>query len=171
MSPIIFLDIDGVLNCSHSTPYLGNFVGIDEDKLVRLKEIVIATNAKIVLTSSWKTHWSMHNKKSQDKFGNEIDKRFSEYDILPIGKTRDNGWNRGEGIISWVKNKNLTYWVVIDDEIFPDFQENGIYPHTVKTSWYHTEGGLQKQHVRQAIDILNGNLNKDLYFPNTANHN
>lgn len=49
---VIFLDIDGELTyagyCNEETHY------IDSEKVALLKEIVDATNAKIVLSSSWK---------------------------------------------------------------------------------------------------------------------
>jgi hypothetical protein len=41
----------------------------------------------------------------------------------------------------------------LDDEIFPDYEEYGIMPHLVKTSFY--DGGLKEKHVELAIKILN----------------
>ena len=54
---VIFLDIDGVLNCQSSKSSCHGMVGIDNDKVKRLKEIVKATGAKMVLISTWKTDW------------------------------------------------------------------------------------------------------------------
>ena len=55
---VIFLDFDGVLNSdtyyeehNWSAPF------IDESRLVLLKRIVDATDAKIVLSTSWKMYW------------------------------------------------------------------------------------------------------------------
>ena len=51
---LLFLDIDGVLNCDASTPYLipdpeigDKYLGIDEDKLQNLKYIINETGAEI----------------------------------------------------------------------------------------------------------------------------
>lgn len=44
---VIFLDIDGVLNSKGTST-------LDDTYISRLKEIVKATDAKIVLSSSWK---------------------------------------------------------------------------------------------------------------------
>ena len=53
---VIFLDIDGVLNNEYSkTRAPSGVIGIDGDKVKRLRKIVESTGAKLVLTSSWKT--------------------------------------------------------------------------------------------------------------------
>ena len=49
---IVFLDIEGVLNCEETTYETG--VKIDKDKVFLLKHIVEETGADIVLSSSWK---------------------------------------------------------------------------------------------------------------------
>ena len=54
---VIFLDVDGVLNCKTSKSYVTTedgqvFTGIDKDKVKRLASIVAATGADIVLSSS-----------------------------------------------------------------------------------------------------------------------
>lgn len=51
---VIFLDIDGVLNCVTSKSYCGMYVGVDADKIRRLARIVEETGAKIVLSSDWR---------------------------------------------------------------------------------------------------------------------
>lgn len=59
MRKIVFLDIDGVLNSEkydrQRTAQDGN---IDETRLVFMKELIDYTNADIVLSSSWRKHWS-----------------------------------------------------------------------------------------------------------------
>lgn len=57
---IIFLDIDGVLN-SRAYDRKRNWneqTDIDETRLPLIKEIVDATGAKIVLSSTWRQHWN-----------------------------------------------------------------------------------------------------------------
>ena len=54
---IIFLDVDGVLNCKSSKSRCGGFLGIDDSKVKLLKEIIDITGAKIVLSSSWRYGW------------------------------------------------------------------------------------------------------------------
>ena len=59
---VIFLDVDGVLNDQASNSKCGFYTGIDDKKVKRLRAIVEATNAKIVLVSSWKKHWEKIDK-------------------------------------------------------------------------------------------------------------
>ena len=52
---VVFLDIDGVLN-DDTTPSRtkSRLIFVDREKLLRLKRIVAATGAKIVLSSTWR---------------------------------------------------------------------------------------------------------------------
>ena len=56
---IIFLDIDGVLNSRiyDRKRNRDELTDIDETRLPLVKELVAATGAKIVLSSSWRVHW------------------------------------------------------------------------------------------------------------------
>ena len=54
---IIFLDIDGVLNCRNSKPSCFGIMGVDNKKVEVLKSIVDKSGAKIVLISSWRIGW------------------------------------------------------------------------------------------------------------------
>ena len=63
---LLFLDIDGVLNCKATAYSPIGVRDIDNDKLLLLKRIIEATEAKILLISSWKEGWySNPNKKSE----------------------------------------------------------------------------------------------------------
>lgn len=56
---VIFLDIDGVLN-SRKYDSVRNWneqTDIDVSRLPLLGEIVAATGAEIVLSSTWRVHW------------------------------------------------------------------------------------------------------------------
>ena len=62
---IIFLDIDGVLNCvttKERIPGSKLLLGMEDIKIRYLKEIVDRTDAKIVLTSTWKVDWFKDDK-------------------------------------------------------------------------------------------------------------
>ncbi len=163
MSKIIFLDIDGVLNCDASQPYLVPeaefptfiYLGIDEDKLINLKYIVDQTGAEIWLTSTWKEKWFRIKKEKQDAFANEIDKRFANHGLKVIDKTHDGLVSgRGCGIRHVVDTlePTPTAWVVLDDEHFADYTRYNIDDHLVLTDW-RTEG-LTKAKAEEAIKIL-----------------
>ncbi len=52
MTPLLFLDIDGVLNSHDANEYRIN--SIHRDKIARLNQIVQATGAEIVISSAWR---------------------------------------------------------------------------------------------------------------------
>ena len=161
MTKIIFLDIDGVLNCNSSDPYMPNgYVGIDEDKLQNLKYIVDQTGAEIYLTSTWKHGWSPREsgKFIQDDFGNEIDFRFSAAGLQITNKTYEGLGGRGDGIyhVLITLDPAPEGWVVLDDEYWPDFPIFDIDTHFVKTEWYGM--GLTKEKADLAIQILNNEI-------------
>ena len=155
---IIFLDIDGVLNCRASKSRCGLFLGIDADKVKRLRQIVDATGAKIVLTSTWKIGWKKIYKEDQDECANYLDRKLKREGLCIIDKTTDQAWNRGEGIIKWVGSHNVDTFIMLDDEVF-DYKDCGIISRLVKMSYYGDNGGLQDEHVELAINLLNTEQN------------
>lgn len=159
---LLFLDIDGVLNCDASTPYLipdpeigDKYLGIDEDKLQNLKYIINETGAEIWLTSTWKARWYRIHKENQDVFANEIDKRFASVGLKVTDKTYDGMISgRGCGIRHVVNTLEPapTSWAVVDDEYFADYAKFDIDNHLVQTDW-RTEG-LTKEKAEEIIKIL-----------------
>lgn len=154
---VIFLDIDGVLNCQSSKSGCGSWIGIDNSKVKILKEIVDKTNAKIVLTSSWKTFWERDYNLITHHHGKYLNNKLRKQGLHILDKTEDKGRNRGKGIYDWIKKHNIKNWLVLDDDIFKDYDEE-IIRHWIKTDFYDNNGGLQKNHIEKAIKILNGEL-------------
>lgn len=162
---ICFLDCDGVLNCGYSPRSFGRFVGCDDDKLERLKKIIDATGAKIVLSSTWRLDKSkdlIHANGIYDYLIDNLQRYGLEiYDVTEnLSRYND---RRGTEINTWLdKHDDVTDWVVLDDQWFYDFsyEEYDIPRHLVETQFYAENGGLQEEHVEQAIRILNGSLNE-----------
>ena len=151
---VIFLDIDGVLNCQSSKSSCNAMLGIDDDKVRRLKKIIENTNAKIVLISSWKNDWQNIYKEQQGYMANYLDKKLKRQGLAIMDKTEGDSVNRGRGIIDWLDGKKIESFVILDDEDF-DYQEVGISDRVVKTSFYDDNGGLQDNEMKQAIVCLN----------------
>lgn len=151
---VIFLDIDGVLNDATTDQYTpAGFMGIDAYKVKLLRQIVEATGASIVLTSTWKTEWSLH-KDFLARDGAYLNQMLADENLHISAKTTDQILDRGAGITRWLNlHPNVVSWIVIDDDVFLDFEEHGIMPHLVKTSFY---SGLTQDHVAQCIHMLNG---------------
>ena len=156
---IIFLDVDGVLNHQQTSARCGVFIGIDKHLVKNLRKIVDATDAKIVLTSSWKSSWFRVNKEDQDRCANYLDQHLRDEGLFILDKTYDRHGSsaRGDGIKQWLNRlspNSIENFVILDDEVF-DYRAEGLLPNLVQTSFYIDNGGLTENHVNFAIKILN----------------
>lgn len=89
--------------------------------------------------------------------GKYLDSKLRKEHLYILDKTTDVGFNRGEGIRNWIKEHPVVEsWIVLDDDVFDDYDKFDIIPHLIKTSFYSDNGGLQSEHVNEAIKILNG---------------
>ncbi len=148
---IIFLDFDGVI----STYDKG--WRFDVEKLELLKEIVDKTDAKIVVTSSWKrgfTEVDNFIKSFYDKPRNKDLKNATIFDwfansIYDI--TDNNGSWRGDEIQRWIDkhNEEIESYVILDDD--SDFRDNQLF-NFVQTDTYE---GITSREVKLCIKILN----------------
>ena len=135
---IIFLDVDGVLN-SEQDRFSWT---IESDKhLILLACIIRRTDAKIVVSSSWRNCSLLDTLKERLN-----DFSMSVFDVTGYN---ENGI-RGLEIKEWLDNHNgIESFVILDDEVF-DIKEH--FPNNfVQTSM---EVGLQKEDVEKCIAIL-----------------
>ncbi len=148
---VIFLDFDGVLNTDKYVAACGR-VGmiIDPEKMELLKEIVERTGAKIVLSTSWREHWSEHELEC-DETGDEIKRIFAFHGMRIYGKTPEISFRREKEIEKWLDDHPSTEnFVVLDD--LPLDTSGRLGGHFVKTSAYST--GLTCEHVESAVGLL-----------------
>jgi hypothetical protein len=135
---VIFLDIDGVLNSAQDRfSYT-----IETDKhLQLLKQLVDKTNARIVLSSSWRL---------VDSCLFQVIKRLEDFNmkLLDVTWKRMKG-PRGEEIRDWLSKHDVKSFVILDDEA--DMCEY------TKTKLVQTDPmiGLVEKDVDKAIAILN----------------
>ena len=158
MEKVIFLDVDGVLNCISSKSNCHGFVGVDKDKVRRLSKIVQETGAYIVLSSDWKYGWEKDKNKCEPHgkyLNNHLWKKghVRIKDKTPDSAPCDYYDERGWEIKEWLnKHPEVEAWVVLDDVDFLDFHK---YPevtnHLVLTDEWE---GLTDQDVEKAIEIL-----------------
>lgn len=148
---VIFLDIDGVLN---SEQYIrecdGCGIVIDPSKMVLLKQIVDATGTKIVLSTSWREHWSKDDTQC-DSTGVLMNSMFGTYGLRIFDKTPQLHTRREEEIRNWLdEHPEVENFVVLDDMLLSGEFLTG---HFAKISAYF--GGLDATDARNAIGILN----------------
>lgn len=153
---IIFLDIDGVLNCEGSRSRCVGYRGIDDKKAENLAKIVKETGAEIVLTSTWKESWRKTDKTRQGMMANYLDKKLKKQGLVVFDKTRDfvgeRYLSRGEGILEYLARGGVQGYVILDDYQF-DYDSCGLTENYVKTDNYN--GGLTEELAEKAIGILN----------------
>lgn len=117
-SPILFLDVDGVLN-SYKT---GGLYALKRNCLRRLQQIVELTQCRIVLSSTWR----------KDEYALKRLKRVLSYRGIRIFSTTPNlGKHRGLEIAVWLKENSYEgpYAILDDDSDMEDWQ----LPHFFQT--------------------------------------
>ena len=179
---IIFLDVDGILTYINSG---NQNEGIDESRVERLKEIIDYSNAKIVVISSWKGYTikdgsyyrpKCYNilKSVLNKYGLEIydDTEYinleyikklplkatfsiEEFNKLNFEEYLDPMTTRAAEVYNWLKkHQDIESFVILDDEDHM-WKYFGYDKYWIQPSWYQEDGGLQQEHVKKAIKILN----------------
>jgi hypothetical protein len=105
MKPVLFLDVDGVLNNKDSVGYYA----LNPKLLGRLREIQRRTNCDIVLSSTWRrspSHKDVLEAAFEDK---GIRKWIDETPVLPD--------IRGKEIQAWIDaNPELDCYAILDDD-------------------------------------------------------
>ena len=156
---LLFLDIDGTLNylgCKARSP--SGCLGIEEEKVKLLREIIDQTGAIVILTSTWKTDWFPSAFiKDLPKDGQYLEKQLAKHKVFVLDKTEDPSWaQRGQGILDFIDKWNtnndnkVESLVILDDESF-DLRETGLMNHFVHTSFIE---GLLPEHVEKTVSIL-----------------
>jgi hypothetical protein len=162
---IIFLDIDGVLNSATDFREAGYYDKspnktevISPGKLYILEEIVRSTDAKIVISSTWRELYSL--KELHTLF---MDRGWKLPVTTIIGKTEEDGGRRlhhgaistrSSNISKWLDSKdNVSNYVILDDVEAKDFEDRH-QDHLVITDVYN---GINFRDMEKAIDILGRN--------------
>lgn len=135
---VIFVDFDGVL----VTPRT-KFQSLDELCTKELIRIMEATDAVVVISSSWRCFHPLEELK--DMLGHFKIPRNKIIDKTPDLK---GSWKRGDEIQQWLDKNPTEKFVVIDDDT-DDLQAH--IEVLVATNW---EVGLTKEDADKAIAIL-----------------
>ena len=190
MEKIIFLDIDGVLNSNdwyvrrkdhYEMDAVENqypFYEFDPEAINRLNAIIELTNAKVVVSSSWRHGRSVEELQmildTVGFVGEVIDKtvHFGGIDgyTIPRGCEIEH-WLEKKGFqrINWSIEKQQMYidksqvknYIILDDDSDMLYTQK---EHFIHTSW---KSGLTDELMHKSIEILNSTL-IDLYYGNTG---
>ena len=156
---VLFLDVDGVLNCMGckvKTP--SGFKFVEDIFIARVKRLVDETDCKVVLSSTWRHGFydiQRGNKNTVDaKDYMLLKNKLSEFEIEIFSHTPElKEYHRGSEILEWLYEtaEEIDSFVILDDDaaVYP-LQEN-----LVRT---YFADGIQEEHVVRTIQILNGEL-------------
>lgn len=152
---IIFLDIDGVLNSEMYEASRKDDCGdgyIDLSRVKLLADIVNATGAKIVLTSSLRMDWDK-NPDLCDKDGKYINQCLDRYGLYITDKTPFFSLftERRKEILSWLLNHHseVEGFVILDDM---NYGWGELSDRVINTN---PQGyGLEEEHVEKALELL-----------------
>ena len=152
---VLFLDVDGVLNYEGCDSYFGSVLFVVEEKVRLLADIISETDARIVLTSTWREGYydMLGQEESFDSCLYEalVDK-LEENDLYIHDCIGRNGKTRGEQIELWIKDseEDIESFVILDDMNAEEFGQYADY--LVQTD---SGIGLEEYHVKAVIQILN----------------
>ena len=144
---VIFLDFDGVLNSNifvldskQKAPFF-----LEDDKMLLLKNIINETDAKVVLSTSWREVWNTELSVSK-----QLKEYFDSFEIDVYDVTSCVNYHRPSEIKEWLSRHDVISYVILDDITDP---WDGLEDHVVTTN---LDGlGLTEALALQAIQILN----------------
>jgi len=145
-----------VLNFNGCRDKIGGLYFVNDNRIKLLKEIIDATDAKVVLSSTWRIGWfdrdyGMSSKNAEDF--TKLEEKLREYGITFISRTpRLISGYRGDEIHKWIlnwKGDPIESFIIVDD----DADMKPFMNRLVQTSF---NKGLQPKNVTKAIRMLNG---------------
>jgi len=158
MKPTIFLDLDGVL-CTfneYMRPTSKFWQKHKEAKELRLpyqfnskcvkvfNEILIITDADIVLSSDWRTHWNLQELDNIFKYNKVIKSPMDVTEVFPTSFSHLEK-NRAHEIDIYRQKHNLENYVIVDDLDLLPFVPKERFVHTIERE------GIKQSNVKQKI--------------------
>ena len=150
---VIFLDIDGVLNTHKTTRRLNccnEFTFVDTRKVLRLRDIVERTGAKLVLSSTWRLGAMPDTFYLEREALRELAAEFRRlrcplwFDITPC-LPRAKRWQE---INAWLMNHDTDDFIILDDV------GEELKPFDDKLVLTNMRDGLTKERAELAIKML-----------------
>lgn len=114
---LIFLDIDGVMTANNTMPDSSKLYTFSPTSVSVLNRLLIQHDAKIILTSSWRTVFDLE---AQSRI-------FVENGVIqtPYDQTTDLGYfKRSHEIQMYLSKKRVNRFVILDDMKIEGFENN-----------------------------------------------
>ena len=158
---VLFLDIDGVLNCMYPTPSDDHEwidleewrYGFNPELVARLRFVIANTNCKIVVSSSWRHHTNyapyQHDRNWRDVLAEKL--RRPREEVFAGETDYDEKGRRGVEILQWLSDHPTDVYCVVDDEIV-DIEPYIDKDKIVKTDMRY---GLSLADAKRIIEKLN----------------
>jgi hypothetical protein len=132
---VLFLDIDGVVNCVTTAQRHRGMIGIDPYMALLVDRIIQATGCEVVLSSTWRLF---------EESRKEVKKQVCDF----IDVTPELNEIRGKEVEAWMQaHPGVTTYAILDDN--SDFLG---YQPLFKTSW---STGLTQEIANEVIAHLN----------------
>jgi hypothetical protein len=142
---ILFLDIDGVVNCATTAQRHRGFIGIDPYMALLVDRIIQATGCKVVLSSTWRM-----GEESREEVKRQVTDFIDTTDYSWFDQKTNKHSTRGDEIQKWLDlHKDVTKYAILDDDTrILDSQ---------KHNWFQTywETGLNEELANKVIKHLN----------------
>ena len=144
---VIFLDVDGVLNTIFTTRQVYGYTFVDTRKVLRLRDIVERTGAKLVLSSTWRITDLPIHQLTYDVLRAEFERVrcplwIDATPYLPATK-------RWQEINAWLILHDVDDFIILDDWGEEEFRP--MIGHLVKCEPHK---GLTKERAELAIQML-----------------
>jgi hypothetical protein len=133
---VLFLDIDGVVNCAKTTQRSRGYIGIDPVLADKVRRIIKLTRCNVVLSSAWRL---------DEQSRNEVRKKVC--DFMAVTPNIGSGF-RGFEVLTWMQSRpDVKTYAILDDNT--DFYaEQPLF----KTEW---ETGITDDVAMEVVNYLN----------------
>lgn len=149
---VIFLDVDGVLNNFHTRTITSDgWCFVDGFLVERLRTLVKASGAKVILSSTWRDGWNREDESQNELCFIELRDALREHDIeifdaLPLPLRIRRSIAIREFFEKW-KGEPIEEFVILDDW-------NDLDKFTDHLVWTNPRFGLTNDDVAKALKIL-----------------
>lgn len=145
---VVFFNVDGVLNTPSTKIKVAGCPFVDDEKLYLLKTIVKRTDAKLVLSSIWRTGWRKDAPSKSRQLTSAFIRKLDKFGLSIYDITGNCDTSRGKEIETWLKkHPEVSRYIILDYR----GDMGKIKKRLIRTSALE---GLCLEHVKRAVKML-----------------